>query len=468
MEQKPIRKILHIDGMTCTNCEIRIENALRQLEGMVEAKALYSSSNVYVTYDVTRLGRREIVETIERVGYEVKGGAETPKINTSKKEKQIHENENKMGMGQLLGIGIILFALYIIIKNTIGFNTIPEITPSVGYGMLFIVGVLTSLHCVAMCGGINLSVCMGAGVKENQGGSSGKFAKLKPGALYNLGRVLSYTVIGGVVGALGAALSFSVTAKGIITVLSGVFMVIMGLNMLDVFPWLRKLNPRMPKFFGKKVYQTAGKRGPFYVGILNGFMPCGPLQAMQLYALGTGSFWAGALSMFLFSLGTVPLMFGLGAVSSLLSSKFTHKMMKVSALLVIILGMIMLNRGFHLSGYTVGPLIESSEVTGNVAKIEGDIQVITTNLEPGTYPPIVVQKGIPVRWIIKAEEGDLNGCNYAMNLQAIGIENKKLNIGDNIIEFLPQKEGNFVYTCWMGMISSNIEVVSDVTKTSGN
>lgn len=64
---------------------------------------------------------------------------------------------------------------------------------------------------------------------------------------------------------------------------------------------------------------------------------------MQIYALGTGSFAAGALAMFLFTVGTVPLMFGLGAVISMLSRKFTYKMMKVSAALVITLGVVMAN-----------------------------------------------------------------------------------------------------------------------------
>ena len=108
------------------------------------------------------------------------------------------------------------------------------------------------------------------------------------------------------------------TKVGIFAILSGVFMVIMGLNMLNVIPWLKKINPHMPKIFGRKIQGSKGKHGPFIVGLLNGLMPCGPLQAMQLYALGTGSFLMGAASMFVFSLGTVPLMFGFGALSSLL------------------------------------------------------------------------------------------------------------------------------------------------------
>ena len=77
-------------------------------------------------------------------------------------------------------------------------------------------------------------------------------------------------------------------------------MVIMGINMLGIFPWLRKFTPRMPKAFAKPIgREKARSKSPLIVGLLNGLMPCGPLQAMQVYALSTGSPFAGALSMML-------------------------------------------------------------------------------------------------------------------------------------------------------------------------
>ncbi|MCX7746552.1 MAG: sulfite exporter TauE/SafE family protein [Clostridia bacterium] len=464
MAEKQVQKILHIEGMTCTSCEMRIENVLSKLDGMTEVKASYSSSNVYVTYAVDKLGLDEIIKTIEKLDYKVTSSASNSGPEYLKKDSNAfpYGRENKMSPGQVVGVGVILFALYLIINNTIGFNFIPQVDQSMGYGILFIVGLLTSLHCIAMCGGINLSVCVHYKVEE----IGTKFSKLKPSAMYNLGRVVSYTVVGGIAGALGSVVSFSGTAKGIIAIVSGIFMVIMGLNMLNIFPWLRKLNPRMPKIFGNKIHGNNKKKGPLVVGLLNGFMPCGPLQAMQLYALGTGSFAAGALSMFLFSAGTVPLMFGFGAVSSFLSGKFTRKMLKASAVLVIILGVIMLNRGLNLSGYNMALALSSSGGSGNIAKIEEGVQIVTTNLESGSYPPIIVQKGIPVRWIMKVDKKNLNGCNNAITSQEFGIENRKLTVGDNIIEFTPESEGNFVYTCWMGMISSSIKVVPDITKVS--
>jgi len=435
---------------------MRIENALKRLEGVVAVKAIFSSSNIYVTYDANVIKLDKIIEAIEKLDYKIKNkpaGQATPETNAKK------ASGDKMTINQLLGMGIILLAFYVIIKNTVGFNFIPEINQSMSYGILFIVGLLTSFHCIAMCGGINLSQCVSY---KFEGSASGKFSRLKPSLLYNSGRVASYTVIGGIVGALGSAVSFSGGAKGIVAIFSGVFMVIVGLNMLNIFPLLRKLNLRLPKIFGSKILDNNGKYGPFYIGLLNGLMPCGPLQAMQIYALGTGSFAAGAASMFLFSLGTVPLVFGFGAASSILSGRFTHKMLKVSAMLVIILGVVMVNRGLALSGVNID---FPSSPWGNVAKIKGDVQVVVTKLEAGRYTPIVVQKGIPVKWTIKAEKADLNGCNNPIVIPKYNIQ-KKLVPGDNIIEFTPEEEGNVTYTCWMGMIKGNIKVVSDITKVS--
>lgn len=179
MGEKLVRKILNIDGMTCTSCEMRIENVLKKQDGMVEAKAIYSSSNVNVTYDINKLGLDKIIEAIEKLDYKVKSGALSTVTNHTKKESQSHKNENYIGIGQLIGIGIIIFSLYTITKNTVGFNFIPQVDQSMGYGILFVVGLLTSLHCIAMCGGINLSVCMQYRVDN----SESKFTKLKPSAL---------------------------------------------------------------------------------------------------------------------------------------------------------------------------------------------------------------------------------------------------------------------------------------------
>lgn len=198
---------------------------------------------------------------------------------------------------------------------------------------------------------------------------------------------------------------------------------------------------------------------------MNGLMPCGPLQAMQIYALGTGSAWAGALSMLFFSLGTVPLMFGLGTVSSLLTGTFKQRMLQVSGVLVMFLGILMLSRGLNLSGINLAYASTSTANAGNIASIKGETQVVETTLQSGRYQPIVVQKGIPVKWTIRAAENDLNGCNNPITIPQYNTQ-IELVPGDNVIEFTPQETGKITYTCWMGMISSTITVVDDLSDIS--
>lgn len=456
MDKKVINTSISIKGMTCSSCEIRVESTLKKLAGVLDVKVSLAENKAMITYNSEMITLDKMIEAVNNEGYTAFEAKDKEKTNFKFDSKP---KTDALKIDQMIGIGIILFALYIIIKHTVGFNFIPEIDQSMGYGVLFVVGALTSLHCIAMCGGINLSQCM---AYANTGDD--KVSKLMPSFLYNAGRVVSYTIIGGIVGAIGSVVSFSGMAKGIVAVLAGVFMIIMGINMLNLFPWLRKFNPRMPKFIGQKLHGGKINRGPFIVGLLNGFMPCGPLQAMQLYALGTGSFVAGAASMFFFSLGTVPLMFGLGAISTILSKKFTSNLMKVSAVLVIILGVGMISRGMSLSGINT---VVASTSNANIAKIDGNVQTVSIELGSNRYQPIVVQKGIPVKFIINAKQENINGCNSPVTIPKYNIQ-KELVAGENIIEFTPDETGTIPYSCWMGMIRSNIKVVDDIAQVKGS
>ncbi|MDD4690526.1 MAG: sulfite exporter TauE/SafE family protein, partial [Eubacteriales bacterium] len=196
--------------------------------------------------------------------------------------------------------------------------------------------------------------------------------------------------------------------------------------------------------------------------------PCGPLQIVQLYGLGTRSVIFGALSMFIFSLGTVPLLFSFGAMNTFINKKNINRILKVSALLVIILGFVMAARGFALSGVMINvpAMVHSSKNNvgeAAIARIDGSVQTVTISIKPNSFTPIVVQKGIPVRWVINADPANLNECNKAIHSSKFRIE-QELSQGENIVEFTPQEEGEFVYTCWMGMIKSKITVVEDLRK----
>ncbi len=430
---------LSVQGMHCAACELRVENSLLAMKGVKSAKASYAKANVKAEYDETLTDTGQMEQAIAETGYTVSTADAQPKQSA--------------GTLRLIGVLVLLFGVYMLISHTVGFNFIPEVQPGAGLGVIFVIGLLTSLHCLAMCGGINLS-------QNVTVGQTGIRPRLMPGLKYNAGRVLAYTAVGGIVGAIGSVISFSGTVKGIVVLVAGVLMVLMGLNMLGL-PWLRRISLHMPKFLVRKAGAAKPSKKPFVVGLLNGLMPCGPLQAMQIYALSTGSALMGALSMLAFALGTVPLMFAFGALSMLLNSRFARVMGKVSAVLVILIGFTMLGRGFGLSGVALPSASTDGGLTG-IAVVEslgdGEVQRITSEFSSGQYAPITVQQGIPVVWTIRMTEKDINGCNNPMIIPAYGIE-KKLVPGDNTIEFTPNESGVIAYSCWMGMIRSTITVV---------
>lgn len=450
MESELKTKKLHISGMACVSCQNKIERKLQNTHGIPFAQVSYSAEAATVTYDADIITLSEIEAIIERLDYKV-----------------IKDHQSAPNNKKAIGILIIVLSAYMLLQQmgvTNVFNIFPTAEVGTSYWMLFIIGLLTSVHCVAMCGGINLSQC----IPQSDLDHNNKLAALRPSFLYNLGRVIAYTVVGGIVGALGSVITLTGVFRGLIQLVAGVFMVMMGINMLGVFPWMRKLMPRMPRFFAQKINSENSKsKNPLIVGVLNGLIPCGPLQAMQVYALATGSAINGAFSMFLFSLGTVPLMFGLGALSSVLTKKFNDKVIKVGSMLVVVLGLSMFSNGWSLSGLSIN-LLPSSDVSDEIQLNASDVvikdgyQMVNSTLASGRYPAITVQTGIPVKWTIDAPEGSINGCNNRMIIPEYDIE-YKFKTGENTIEFTPTKSGTFSYSCWMGMIRSDITVLEEGT-----
>lgn len=445
-----IKKVqLRIAGMTCISCQNKIENKLCNTAGIKSAKVSYSEGTANIDYDSDIISLKDIEVIIQKLDYTI--------LKDYVKETT--------GTKRVIGLLIIIASLYMILQQ---FGILNLLVPSqlasanMSYGMLFVIGLLTSVHCVAMCGGINLSQCIphDETAKEN----SNFLSTLRPTFLYNLGRVIAYTIVGFIVGGLGSIITFSNTVQGILKLIAGLFMVIMGANMLNIFPWLRKLNPRLPGAFTRLIYKKkAASTSPLFVGLLNGLMPCGPLQAMQIYALSTGNPFAGAFSMFLFSLGTVPLMFGLGALSTALGKKFTHKVMTAGAVLVVVLGMSMFSQGLNLSGWFFPTMFadgssSKSDTSSEDIKVDNGVQIVNSTLSSGRYPAITVKEGMPVKWIINAPKGSINGCNNRIFIPEYNIE-YQFKTGENIIEFTPSKTGTFPYSCWMGMIRSTVKVV---------
>jgi sulfite exporter TauE/SafE/plastocyanin domain-containing protein/copper chaperone CopZ len=440
------RERLKVYDMTCTSCEKRVERTVKRLNGVVDVKANFSGQFADLEFDDELCSINQIKESINQVGY---------------------STENGKGF-KFIGILIVAVAIVLLGINTGSFNMEDKLK-NASYAVLFIVGVISSLHCVGMCGGIMLSQTVG---KE----SKNKFEAMKPAILYNLGRVTAYTILGGIIGAIGSVFALSLTTKAALQIFAGVFMVMMGFNMAG-FKAFRKIQIKLPTPVCKMM-STKKPKTPFFVGLINGFMPCGPLQTMQLYALGTGSAISGALSMFMFAAGTVPLMLTFGALSSLLSKGYTKKILKFSGILIIVLGLIMSNRGLALAGMnlspgsmlaSIGSFGDSAATAANAsaatkATIKDGVQVLNMTATASGYTPntLYVQKDMPVKWVVDGEQ--LTGCNSTIVIPDMDLE-QKLQSGENIIEFTPGNE-DIAFSCWMGMKRGTIKVVDDLKNVS--
>jgi sulfite exporter TauE/SafE/copper chaperone CopZ len=450
MESGLKTKKLRIGGMSCAACQSKIERKLRGTAGIVSVEVRYGAGTAVVVYDTDIIAMREIEAILERMDYRV-----LDDMRASPREEGA------------VGVLLFLLAAYMLLRHfgpTGVFNVFPTAEAGMGYGFLLIVGLLTSLHCVAMCGGLNLSRCIPRS-DEDAGGAG--LAVLRPSFLYNLGRVISYTAVGGAVGALGSIVTPTGVFRGSVQLVAGLFMIVVGLNMLGLFPRLRRFAPRLPRGLAERIDAKKGEsKSPLIVGLLNGLMPCGPLQAMQLYALSAGGFLRGALSMLAFSLGTVPLMFGLGALGSLLGKRFARKVVPIGASLVVVLGLSMFSQGFSLSGLSLdflpGPAPGETTDVSAVVVADGR-QIVRSTLRPGGYPAITVRAGMPVEWTIDAPQGSINGCNNRVVIPEYGVEHS-FKTGENRIVFTPSEAGRFSYSCWMGMIRGSITVVADATE----
>ena len=434
-------------GTTCSACEKIIIKQANKIKGVKEVSFDYSNETGYVNFDENKTDIDEILFKIEEKGY-------TCYIL----------DENKIKNNNLFGwifttIGIIIIGYFLL--NIVEGIQMPQITQGMGYGLLFIVGLLTGFHCIGMCGGFVVGYTTKC-AQENK-------KPHKAHMMYAVGKTLSYTIIGAIFGLIGSIIAFTPMMRGIAGGLAGLFLILYGLKMLNIFPALRKLNIKTPKFLwkfvGKKKKQHSN---PLIIGLLNGLMiACGPLQAIYIMAAGTGSMIEGAKLLFIFGIGTLPVMITFGYFVSFISHKAANKIVKASGFIVIILGLIMINNGLVLTGtgYDFQSLttntLEVKENTLSGIQIKDGYQEIKMEVnrygwEPDTF---VLKEGIPVKWIIEGKE--INGCNNAIQVPEYGL-NFPIKKGEQVIEFTPTESGNVRWSCWMGMIPGMFIVKDDI------
>jgi sulfite exporter TauE/SafE/copper chaperone CopZ len=439
-----MKKIVNVEGMHCSSCKTIVEDAVRHVKGVKNAKVDLNNHTLEMEYkDEATL--QEVERKLEEKGYSIK------------------KESSGMDLGSLfiaLGIAILLVSVYLLIgKSSESFF---NLTANASFPLLLFIGFLTGFHCIGMCGGFVLSY-------TGKCASEGK-SNLSSHLQYGAGKLASYTAIGALFGLLGSFIAFTVKLRAAIALLAGAFLVIYGINMIGIIPQLRKVRIPTPQFLNQFIRKQGDtEHAPLFTGLLNGlFIACGPLQAMYLLAAGSGSPLWGASALFAFGLGTLPPLLGFGAVASYLSNSFKRSLVKFSGVFVIILGLLMANNGLTLAGsnYSLTALqtsVSPTNLTNATANINlsGGYQIIRMNVTSNGWEPnsFVLQKGVPVKWIINGIE--INGCNNRIIVRDYGLD-FPINSGEQTIEFTPAKEGVVRWSCWMGMIPGTFVVVNDI------
>jgi sulfite exporter TauE/SafE len=324
------------------------------------------------------------------------------------------------------------------------------------YGLRALAGFFTGFHCVGMCGALVVSYSVG--------GSQSGVASYASHLYYGLGKTLSYTSIGALFGALGAIVTFTPLMRGIAAILAGVFLLLFGLSLLNVFPSLNRWRIRTPAFLMRFIGSSVKRHShPFVIGLLNGLMIiCGPLQAMYVMAAGTGSPAEGGRLLLAFGLGTLPVMLGFGVLTSTFARNLAPRLLKASGYVVMALGVIMLNRGLAMSGsghdfHSLTARLRVPDPSENLAAAAPHRQVIRMQVNSKGFEPdhFNLIKDVPVEWVIEGKE--LNYCNHRIAVPSLGME-FDVSKGESRVEFTPRQVGVIAWGCWMGMIPGSFLV----------
>ncbi len=461
--QSPVMKVC-IDGMTCHACELTIERKFRNVTGVhkVDVNARTGVSRI-IPKEGEQVDLQDLKQALAGEKYVVRGFEEKQAPSAC---------AERPSLMRLVGLFALVFLLGTLFDKIGIFGAGTTVTQSMSFAAAVVLGLVAGTSsCLAVAGGLLLSSA--AKFNERYRGTSTN-DRFRPVFLFVAGRVVGYTVLGGLIGLLGTAFTFSPYVTGGLIVLAAVYMMIMGLDMLSISPrWLKACMPRMPKSISRRVIDAKGKEhwsAPFILGAGTFFLPCGFTQAFQVYALTTGSIWQSALMLGGFAVGTAPALLALGWASSSLKGKAGKFFFQFSGALVIVLGIWNIQNGLALAGVTAPDFQSDSTSTEIVTernvndpnvKLVNGVQQIRMSLIPTApyYSPsseFTVKAGVPVKWEI---DGGGSGCRAFFQIPKLGVS-EALNNQKTVMDFTPQKPGRYTFSCGMGMYRGILTVVS--------
>ncbi|MFM9849648.1 MAG: sulfite exporter TauE/SafE family protein [Hyphomicrobiaceae bacterium] len=447
--------VLHLDvgGMHCVNCGELIEQRLAQLPQVRRVSVDRPSARATITHTGS-LDLVDLQKAIADDGYTLsianddsprasQGGANTPRDYL----------EIAAAFAVLAGLVLALQHVTLLPR---GFS----VSDTVSFGLAFGIGLVASVSsCIAVTGGLLVAF---AAKYDAANAHLARLDRLQPHLYFNAGRLISYALLGGTVGALGSALMLSPATSGLLTLLASAIMIVFGLQMLGLFSSLGRLMPTMPKLLGQRIQRLAGhgtRQTAFLLGGLTFFLPCGFTQALQLYVLAKGDFLTGALTMLAFALGTLPALLSLSAMSSLTSGALQRRLLKFAGAAVILLGIGNIRSGLVLNSVGNPPATVASRApvksqqAGGIGSQRISMKVVGLDYQPNQF---TVKQGVPVEWWIDASEAE--GCGRVLIAPQLHIQKILSDQSTTLIRFSPDRTGDYAFNCGMGMMTPDSKI----------
>ena len=454
------KSVFSVSGMHCASCELLIEKKISEEFGTVNANASTANGMVSFEHGNKNVSASELNLLFKEEGYRF-----------TESDRDTGNNASSTADTSLLKFMLILGLLLLIIV-AVGLlrsgilSSFTSVDTATSIPAFFLFGLIAGVSsCAALVGGFLLS--LSKQWNEQYGGLAKQRAY--PHILFNVGRLGAFFILGGVLGTIGSVFKASAYANTVISVIVAAIMILLALQMLGI-KQLQRFQIRLPKPISHKILSGSSSKNdasPLLLGVFTFFLPCGFTIAAQTVALASGNFLTGALIMFLFALGTLPMLITVGFTSAQLISRprLSSVFTKAAGILVLFFALYTINAQLNVLGVrsatdifnpaTTSPSNTSSTPTGN-------IQVIRMNASAGSFEPnsFSVKAGIPVRW--EVSDSGFSGCTSSVIANGLFDGSFKFSKNKTAIkEFTPTKPGTYKFSCWMGMVTGTITVVEN-------
>lgn len=330
----------------------------------------------------------------------------------------------------------------------------------------FLTGLTTGgLGCLAVQSGL-LAATLAFQIEQDllvhQANPSQKFKPhiAQPILLFLLAKLITYTLLGFTLGAVGSVLLLTPTMSAILYLAIGVFMLGNGLRMLNVHPIFRYFVIEPPssltRFIRRRSKNGTSIVTPLFMGAMTIFLPCGVTQAMMAVSLGSGSAPQGAAIMFAFILGTMPLFFSVSYFTTRIGATVEKYFTRFVAVVMLLLALVSIDAGLNLLGSPVSFTRAFNTIAASFNPAESGIQTgFAIDVTEDGYSPIVLHlpadKPVTIEWVTD----DTKSC--ARSVVVPGLDYQKILPTTGRVKFdIPaQPKGTVIrYTCSMGMYPS--------------